>query len=606
MPKKWVMVLLLAVIVLAFGGMIFLPATAGASNGRLIYILPDGSVEPSSAPIQRNGDLYTFVGNVYAEIIVEKDDIILDGRGLKLDMPHNVGTKGGSFAYWTLSGLSNVTIRHMTLGYRHNLVLEDSLFCKVIDTNFSSIRLSGSHNNLISENFYVGHITLQNSVNNTVSYNPNGGVELQNSFYNKILHNRMTDFSMEEALDIRDSSVNLFFGNIISKPGRRWLALSGTSSKNLIVANNITGSFWFQPILKSSGTTRFYHNNFVNYSALYSSDTIGAQNFWDDGEMGNYWSDYEGSDEDGDDIGDTPHVIAENNQDYFPLLQPVDISLEPEPPLPLYDNSLAQAALLTTDFFFASALGIALLTVVVTAALFTRASGNSRRILLIGAIGSVLSAIALLASVLFGFGNYSIQTYGSGYGISGSVSRTSMIFLAISAVGLVLAGCGYRAKNIFSNTKTAKFTFAFHLAAAALLLTTVVFTLSAPLRGSLYWGPSMFRDISAGLIFKDLTFLSFMLLGLLQICLGLNHAKIFATTGKFALATKTMFIVSGIVLILKSVLENSLFIPPIGHMSVFRFFFFSTPTIVASLLFLAAQTLNSAVFLSRRVAKTEK
>jgi hypothetical protein len=39
----------------------------------------------------------------------------------------------------------------------------------------------------------------------------------------------------------------------------------------------------------------------------------------------NYWSDYNGIDADGDEIGDTPYVINNENQDNHPLMEPIEI-----------------------------------------------------------------------------------------------------------------------------------------------------------------------------------------------------------------------------------------------------------------------------------------
>ncbi len=41
--------------------------------------------------------------------------------------------------------------------------------------------------------------------------------------------------------------------------------------------------------------------------------------------MGNYWNDYNGTDNDDNGIGDTPYIIDEDNQDIYPLMEPVTI-----------------------------------------------------------------------------------------------------------------------------------------------------------------------------------------------------------------------------------------------------------------------------------------
>ena len=49
-------------------------------------------------------------------------------------------------------------------------------------------------------------------------------------------------------------------------------------------------------------------------------------NTWNSSEIGNYWSDYEGEDADGDGVGDTPYLINSHtgSMDYLPVTRSSD------------------------------------------------------------------------------------------------------------------------------------------------------------------------------------------------------------------------------------------------------------------------------------------
>ena len=72
------------------------------------------------------------------------------------------------------------------------------------------------------------------------------------------------------------------------------------------------------------GNNTLYHNNFVNDSEplLLLGNSSLSINYWDNGKEGNYWSSYNGTARNGDDIGDTPYTIGGNNTDEYPLIQP--------------------------------------------------------------------------------------------------------------------------------------------------------------------------------------------------------------------------------------------------------------------------------------------
>lgn len=116
------------------------------------------------------------------------------------------------------------------------------------------------------------------------------------------------------------------------------------ASNNYIVGNNITNNqngIYFSGVKAlvagyhiPSPNNFIYHNNFVNNQrdvndAVYNSwwfDASPAVNVWDNSYIsgGNYWSNYTGEDADRDEIGDTPYIIDEKNQDHYPLLAPIN------------------------------------------------------------------------------------------------------------------------------------------------------------------------------------------------------------------------------------------------------------------------------------------
>ncbi|MCD6572855.1 MAG: right-handed parallel beta-helix repeat-containing protein, partial [Thermoplasmata archaeon] len=108
------------------------------------------------------------------------------------------------------------------------------------------------------------------------------------------------------------------------------------SSTNCAITNTIISNHNYEGIeLVYSNSNSIYMNNFINNSNNVNSYG-SSNNTWHSPSpitytyngntytnyLGNYWDDYSGSDGNGDGIGDTPYYIDENNNDYYPLMQP--------------------------------------------------------------------------------------------------------------------------------------------------------------------------------------------------------------------------------------------------------------------------------------------
>lgn len=74
-----------------------------------VYIRADGSIDPPTAPISTADNItYVFLTNMDDSIVVERDNIIIDGEGYTVQ-----GSGSGNGFYW--SGISNVTVKNTNI-----------------------------------------------------------------------------------------------------------------------------------------------------------------------------------------------------------------------------------------------------------------------------------------------------------------------------------------------------------------------------------------------------------------------------------------------------------------------------------------------------------
>jgi parallel beta-helix repeat protein len=223
-----------------------------------VYIRPDGSIDPPIAAIFTTDSItYTLTSDLYVQVVVERDNIIIDGSNHLLQRD---GTGRGI----DLADRTNVTIK--------NIEIRDFQ---------SGIWLSQSSNNKV--------------------------------FGSKILNNTFGIWIY--------GSTNTVQGNMISNNSNSGIVIDVDSSDNTIHRNNITRNnqgVWF---ILASGNNLHHNNFVDNTQQVYLSTSGYGNvwdNGYPSG--GNYWSNYIGDDSDHDGIGETLYILDADNYDRYPLM----------------------------------------------------------------------------------------------------------------------------------------------------------------------------------------------------------------------------------------------------------------------------------------------
>ncbi len=221
--------------------------------------------------------------NVYDPILVQKSNITIDGAGYTLMGPLTAMDINSQIILG-LGPNATITVQYV-IGLDFDKTVSGVTVKNLNISNFSiGIYIRTTHNNLV-----------ENGISNNIV-----GVLLSGSA-NNITNNY-----------IADNRQGLFFGfeQIDNN--------AGNIPSDIIISQN---SFIKNEVQLTGCVCKIY-----NFSE--------AQHSWDNGKVGNYWSNYNGTDQNHDGIGDTPYIIDVLNQDAYPLVQ--SPSSPPTPPVPIW------------------------------------------------------------------------------------------------------------------------------------------------------------------------------------------------------------------------------------------------------------------------------
>jgi len=225
-----------------------------AEGVKTIYIKADGTIEPSNANITTSDSVkYTFNGTNYYPIVIERNNITVDGNGFAVQ-----GKKDYRSIGINLYNLNNVTIANVTVrDFGHGIKLNET----------SNIKILGNTFNNMGYNLW-GYDTYKTVISGNTMTGASSGLNFLFSFSDTISGNNITGNTLV-SMQLTFAYDTVISRNNISKNWDPHLfgysVLLYRSADAQIYENNITDGYT-GIMLDKCNNTRVYQNNVTTHA----------------------------------------------------------------------------------------------------------------------------------------------------------------------------------------------------------------------------------------------------------------------------------------------------------------------------------------------------
>ena len=288
------------------------------------WIVPDdyptiqGAVDNS----QRGYSIFVRAGDPYNE------NIVIDLEMITIKGENNINT--------IIDGSAGNDVIHVT--YDAAVTNISGFTIQNSGSSYAGIRIDSDYN-ILTDNRIIGNgnaVIMDksngNNIQKNIINNNNYGIKIDtNSHAINITDNNVMG-NKNHGIQINEKSTGFIINNnTIANNGECGICINDVSHSSIVtlnmVSNNAIG-------IKSYGFSdgNLFHQNSIIDNDLNAFDS--SIDHWDNYVLGNYWSDYDGQDENEDGIGDTPYYIpGGDNKDRYPLMKPWQPPSKPGKPV---------------------------------------------------------------------------------------------------------------------------------------------------------------------------------------------------------------------------------------------------------------------------------